>query len=88
MELKGWDYTGRNIGPEFHRQFRMIIYYLMLPDFVRERKWGNVLQEELATKIGMSSAGVVRTVKKVSENLGLINRVCFSSRGELKADEL
>ena len=44
MELKGWDYTGRNIGPEFHRQFRMIIYYLMLPDFVRELKLACHLQ--------------------------------------------
>lgn len=88
MDLRGWDYTGRNIGPEFHRQFRLMIYYLQISEFVKHRKWGNTLQEELVPKMGMSSAGAVRTVKKVSENLGLIRRECFSSRGDLIADKL
>lgn len=24
MDLRGWDYTGRNIGPELHNQFRIM----------------------------------------------------------------
>ena len=25
MELRGWRYTGRNLGPDFHRQIRIIL---------------------------------------------------------------
>ena len=28
MDLRGWDYTGRNIGPDLHRQFRIMIIRL------------------------------------------------------------
>ena len=78
MELRGWDYTGRNIGPEFHRQFRIMVEALSDPDFVGARTWGHDLQDSLAERMGMSSSGAVRTVKKICENFGLIERNAFS----------
>ena len=34
MDLRGWDYTGRNIGPDLHRQFRIMIDCLSDSSFV------------------------------------------------------
>lgn len=80
MDLKGWDYTGRNIGPDFHKQFRLMVDALSDPGFVGARTWGNSLQDSLAQKMGMSSSGAVRTVKRICENFGLIERSAFSAR--------
>lgn len=88
MDLRGWDYTGRNIGPEFHKQFRLMIYCLSMKDFVNNRKWNNELQTALAPRMGVGSPGAVRTVKKISQNFGLINEDAFSSHGDLAKDEL
>lgn len=80
MELRGWDYTGRNIGPEFHKQFRIMVEALSDPGFVGARTWGNSLQDSLATRMNMASSGAVRTVKRICENFGLIERSAFSPR--------
>lgn len=79
MELKGWDYTGRNIGPEFHRQFRTMVEALSDPGFVGARTWGNSLQDSLADRMDTASSGAVRTVKKMCGNFGLIQENAFSS---------
>ena len=34
MELRGWRYTGRNLGPDFHRQIRIILDRLEDPAFL------------------------------------------------------
>ena len=51
MELRGLDYTGRNIGPEFHKQFRIMVEALSDPGFVGARTWGNSLQDSLTTRM-------------------------------------
>lgn len=88
MELIGWDYTGRNIGPEFHKQFRVMIEALSDPGFVGARTWGNSLQDSLAKKMNMSSSGAVRTVKRICENFGLIKRQAFSPREIPQRDKM
>ena len=88
MDLKGWDYTGRNIGPDLHKQFRLMINCLSSPQFTNHQTWGNPIQDELAKQMGMSSAGAVRTVKKISENFGLINKAVFTSRAEIIPDQI
>lgn len=88
MELRGWDYTGRNIGPELHRQFRVMIECLSDPSFVNHRTWGNSIQDDLAEKIGVASSGVIRTIKKMFENFGLINSDSLSSKVEIDSRKL
>lgn len=70
MDLKGWDYTGRNIGPELHKQFKIMVDCLSDSSFVHGLPWGTDLQEKLAKRMGMSSSGAVRTVKKMCDNFG------------------
>ena len=41
MDLRGWDYTGRNIGPDLHRQFRIMIDCLSDSSFTHHFYWGN-----------------------------------------------
>ena len=83
MDLKGWDYTGRNIGPDFHKQFRLMVDALSDPGFVGARTWGNSLQDSLAQKMGMSSSGAVRTVKRICENFGLSCSISYLCTKEL-----
>ena len=88
MDLRGWDYTGRNLGADFHRQMRLMMYYLMMPSFTNHQTWGNPIQDALAPKMGVSSSGVVRTVKRTCENFGLINNEMFNPRTEINGDDL
>ena len=80
MKLRGWDYTGRNIGPELHKQFKIMVDCLSDASFVLEQTWGNPLQEKLAKKIGVSSSGAVRTVKKMCDNFGFFLPNSISSK--------
>ena len=88
MDLIGWDYTGRNIGIDFHRQMRLMMYYLMLPSFTNHRAWGNPIQDDLAPKMGVASSGVVRTVKRICESFGFIDNDMFKPRIELEGDQI
>lgn len=47
MDLRGWDYTGRNIGPDLHRQFRIMIDCLSDSSFTDHSSWGNGIQDRL-----------------------------------------
>lgn len=73
MRLAGWDYVGRNIDDSLHFQFRVIIDCLSDSNFVNGRSWGKEIQEELAARLG-TSPGQIRTIKRVCEDLGLINK--------------
>ena len=86
MNLRGWDYTGRNIGPEFHRQLFTIFRNLSDPVFVNGRSWGTLFQEELAAKVGLSSSGAIRTIKRLCDNFGFLNKAAFS--GPIQCDQI
>ncbi len=88
MELRGWDYTGRNIGPDLHRQFMIMIECLSDSNFTNHSAWNNSIQERLAPYMEMSSAGAVRTVKRVCANFGLIIEQSFESRQEIDCSNL
>lgn len=88
MELRGWDYTGRNIGPDLHRQFRIMIDCLSDPKFTNHSSWGNPLQDRLAAYMNMSSSGAVRTVKRVCINFGFLVEESFDSRVEIDIENL
>ncbi len=88
MELRGWDYTGRNIGPDLHRQFMVMIDCLSDPSFTNHSTWSNPLQDRLASYMNMSSSGAVRTVKRVCANFGLIVEDSFGNRHEIDIDHL
>ena len=83
MNLRGWDYTGRNIAPELHHQFRMMCQLLAYDSFVNHQTWGNPLQEQLAKQMGASSAGAIRTIKKMFVNFGFLDTKVINSRTEL-----
>ncbi len=73
MELRGWNYTGRNLSSDFHNQFRLMVDYLSDPNLVAGRSWCGELQDDVAKAIGTKSSGVVRTIKTMCELFGLIN---------------
>lgn len=83
MDLRGWDYTGRNISPELHRQFLVMIDCLSDPTFTDHATWGNPIQDKLAIAMQMSSSGAVRTVKRMFNNFGFLQQASFSSRNEI-----
>ena len=88
MKLRGWDYTGRNIGPELHKQFKIMVDCLSDASFVLEQTWGNPLQEKLAKKIGVSSSGAVRTVKKMCDNFGFFLPNSISSKEAINSSKI
>ena len=88
MDLRGWDYTGRNIGPDLHRQFRIMIDCLSDSSFTDHSSWGNGIQDRLAEQMQISSSGAVRTVKRVCVNFGFLNEDSFSSRNEMDIQNL
>ena len=88
MDLRGWDYTGRNIGPDLHRQFRIMIDCLSDASFTDHSSWGNGIQDRLAEQMQISSSGAVRTVKRVCVNFGFLNEDSFSSRNEMDIQNL
>lgn len=88
MNLRGWDYTGRNIGPDLHRQFRIMVDCLSDRTFVNHSTWGNPIQDKLAEKMKMSSSGAVRTVKKMCVNFGFFTDGALSSRSEIDTENL
>ena len=74
MELIGWEYVGRNIDKSLHEQFRTIVDCLSDTSFVHGRVWSDrSLQQDLAHELG-NSDGQIRTVKRMFEDLGLINK--------------
>ena len=83
MNLRGWDYTGRNVGKELHTQFRKMVEALSSKTFVNHRIWGTNLQEDVAKAIGVSSSGAVRTIKTMCVMLGFINDKALSPREEV-----
>lgn len=78
MELQGWEYVGRNLGPEFHKQFKAMMEALSQPEFVNGRVWNRELQTALALQIPVSSDGAVRTLKRMCETFRLIQKEAFS----------
>ena len=88
MELRGWDYTGRNIGTDLHRQLKIMVDCLSDMSFVGSLAWGTTLQEKLAKEIGVSSSGAVRTVKKMCDNFGIFLPSALSSRETISPDRL
>ena len=87
MQLRGWDYTGRNIGPELHKQFRIMIDCLSDCLFVGELSWGNPIQEKLANRMSTSS-GTVRTVKKMCDDFGFLAPRALEARRKIDSDGL
>lgn len=83
MELRGWDYSGRNIGSELHRQFCVMIDCLSDPSFTNHAAWGTYIQQRLAEQMQMTSAGAVRTVKSVCTNFGFLEEKSFGGRNEI-----
>lgn len=88
MELRGWDYTGRNIGSDLHRQFRIMIDCLSDTAFTNHSSWGNPIQDRLAAYMKISSSGAVRTVKRVCANFGFLVEASFDSKFEIDVDNL
>lgn len=88
MKLRGWDYTGRNIGPDLHRQFSIMIDCLSNPAFTNHSTWGTPIQDRLAAYMKMSSSGAVRTVKRVCVNFGFLVETSFSRRTEIDINNL
>lgn len=86
MDLRGWDYTGRNIGPELHNQFRIMAECLANPAFVNHSTWGNPIQDKLAEKMKVSSSGAVRTVKKLCDDFGFFVPNALTSRNEINPE--
>ena len=87
-QLRGWDYTGRNVGHELHDQFRRMIDLLMTPAFVNHRSWGTDVQEDIAKGLGVSSSGAIRTIKKMYEMFGFFERDALNSRDEIDSANL
>lgn len=87
MELHGWGYTGRNIGPDLHRQYKTMIDCLADPGFVNHSQWGTQIQEKIADVLKVKS-GTVRTIKKVCSNFGLLNSYSFNSHNEIDSGKL
>ena len=83
MDLRGWEYTGRNIAPELHHQYRMMCKLLSCSTFVSHQTWGNPLQEQLAMQMGASSSGAIRTIKKMFVNFGFLDTRVINSHTEL-----
>lgn len=77
MDLRGWDYTGRNISYDLHLQIFNIVNSLSDKDFVGVLSWGKELQTKLLAPVGISSTGVLRTVKKICDNFGFFNKQGF-----------
>lgn len=83
MKLRGWDYTGRNVGYDLHIQFKKMIDALLNPAFVNHRTWGASIQDDVAKAIGVSSSGAVRTIKKMCVMLGFINADALTQHEEI-----
>ena len=88
MQLRGWDYTGRNIGYDLHIQYKKMVEALSSPQFVNHRTWSVSLQNDLASQIGCSSSGAVRTIKKMYEMLGFLSENSLTSKNEVTRDNL
>lgn len=88
LQLRGWDYTGRNIGPELHTQYYCFVRTLSDNAFVNHRSWGTDVQEDVAKVLGVSSSGAIRTIKKMFEMLGFLAPDALSSRSEITRESL
>lgn len=88
MELYGWDYTGRNIGPKLHRQFYAMVSLLSDPSFIMHETWDKPFQERLARRIQASSSGVLRTIKTICENFGFLQQAALRSHVEIDPTRL
>ena len=88
MQLRGWDYTGRNIGHDLHVQYRKFVDALSSPQFVNHRSWGTSIQEDLAKRIGCSSSGAIRTIKKMFEMLGFLGKDALTAKHEIQRSTL
>lgn len=88
MDLRGWEYTGRNIGPDLHKQFLIMIDCLSDSSFTNHSSWGNDIQVRLAERMQMSSSGAVRTAKRIFVNFGFLNENSFNSRNEIDIQNL
>jgi len=84
MQLRGWDYTGRNVGHDLHIQYRKMVEALSSPQFVNHRTWGTSIQDDLAKRIGCASSGAIRTIKKMCEMLGFFGKESLTSRNEIQ----
>ncbi len=73
MKLIGWDYTGRNISYELHLQIYKLVNTLSDKDFVGNLTWGTELQTKLLKPVGITSSGILRTVKKICDNFGFFD---------------
>ncbi|NTZ20986.1 hypothetical protein EXW96_26735 [Paenibacillus sp. JMULE4] len=83
MDLKGWDYQGRNIDTKLLNQFKGLADFISNEKLVNNRTWGKELQNDIADAIGISGenrSGAVRTIKSVLEHLGFINYNSLSER--------
>ena len=78
MELRGLDYTGRNVGRDLHVQFKKMVDSLSDDSFIRQRTWGTDIQEDLANRIGADSSGAIRTIKTMLVMLGFIKKDSLS----------
>ena len=88
MNLRGWDYTGRNVSKDLHSQFRRMVDCLSDKSFVKHRTWGNPIQDDLAASLGVSSSGAIRTIKKIFEDFGFINPDALNSRTEIDSRKI
>ena len=88
MELRGWEYTGRNIGFDFHRQFLTMINCLSNQDFTNHSSWNNEIQKKLAESMNLNSSGSVRTVKRMCLNFGFLVETSLSSKNEIETNNL
>lgn len=88
MNLYGWNYTGRNIGPELHRQYKIMVDCLLDPMFTNNAKWGWPIQTDLAKRMHLSSSGAVRTVKKICEDFGFFNNFALNSTTSIDANRV
>ena len=88
MNLRGWDYTGRNVGPEFHKQYKLLVDCLLDNTLVDNLTWSSLLQKRIAPLIGASSPGAVRTIKKMCDNFGFFLPFSLTSKKSIDSNIL
>ncbi|MEW4286689.1 hypothetical protein [Priestia koreensis] len=69
--LKGYSYEGRKLDRDLHQKVGIVMKKLQDPEFVKNRRWGNELQTELGSLVGVKG-GSIRTIKRMMEQLRIV----------------
>lgn len=72
LELKGWEYTGRNLENALLENFYQLAKLFEDPTYYSGQKWNKQFQLKVANDLQLNSDGAVRTLKSILEKLGFI----------------